>query len=103
MPASDWTNMSDITDLLTVTSNNTDGLFGMVVWGLVYVVVFVSFLAAAARFGSNEPAKESLLATSSIMAVVSFLFAIIGLISSWFTVVPIIMAVIAIIMLSMRD
>lgn len=99
-------NLTGITSpeqLIARVSSETDGLFGMGIWGALYVVLFITITITAAKAGSDEPAKEAFLASSLLMAVVSYLMGVLGWINGWFTLVPTVATVIGLIVVTLKN
>lgn len=103
MAITDWTDMSSPEDLVGLVSTNSDGLFGMVVWGLAWIVLFFGFMAAAQKAGSSEPAKDGLLGSAVVMSFASYFMGVMEWISIYFTVVPTVVTVIALIILALKN
>lgn len=100
---SDWTGITSPEHLITKASENTDGLFGIGIWGVTYLVLFITFTIAATRMGSNEPAKEGFLVSSLLMAPLSYYMGVLEWVTLWFTAVPTVLAVIGIIVITVKD
>lgn len=103
MAITDWTGMGSPEDLILKVSENSGGLFGMVVWGLVWFVLFVVFTTASYKAGSSEPAKDGILGSSLVMALASYLMGVLELVSIYFTVVPTVVFVISLIIITMKN
>jgi uncharacterized membrane protein len=87
-----WSNMSSFVQLFTAPNQVTDYTWGYAIFGILYVLFFVTFSMA------SRPPKEDvgLFASSLLMAPISFGMAIIGMIYPYVTVIPIVLAVIGI-------
>lgn len=94
MAFSDWSNISSVEGLIETTSSNTDGLFGIAVWGLTYVIMYLVILMAIQRQGATDPGVGALLPASIVMSLASFYMGILGWIDAYFTVAPVILSVI---------
>lgn len=106
MPISDWNNwtaMDSPEDLVGVVSSNTDGLFGMAVWGLLWFALFTAFTLAARWAGSSEPGKDGFLGSSLVMCLASYYMGVLEWVSIYFTVVPTVSLVIGLILISQKN
>ena len=98
-----FTELSGIEDLLTAPNDVTGGIFGVAIFGLIYLVLFVVLSAASARNGSPEPEKEAFLASSVIMAPLSYYLAVLDIMEPYLTIIPTVLSVVAIIVLTRKN
>lgn len=105
MAYTDWQDVEGLDGLMAVLNTNTGGLWGIVVWFLIYFVVWVVFTASSARGGSQEPAKDGFMASSLIMSMVSILLSAMTnqFIPYYLAAVPIVLSVIGIILIVRKN
>jgi len=103
MAISDWTGMGSPEGIITKVSENSGGLFGMTVWGLLWFALFSAFTGAAYKAGSTRPAIDGLLGSSFVMALASYYMGVLEWVSIYFTVVPSVMFVIGLILMVIKD
>lgn len=88
-----WENMTDIGSMLSAPNQVTSGLWGYIIFGMIYAFLFIVFSAA-----SNDE-KKGLVSSSAIMTVVSILLVVLSpaspLIPAEVTVIPLAITVIS--------
>lgn len=103
MAYSDWTGMTGVEDLIGTTNTVTDGVFGLAIFGVTYIILWTVITIAAARMGSLEPAKEAFAASSFMMVFVTILMSILGWVPAEVVVFPIVMGVVGLIIIARKN
>jgi len=105
MAYSDWFGIEGLDGMMAALNTNTGGLWGVVVWFLIYFVLWVVFTTGSARGGSQEPAKDGFMASSLIMSMVSILLSAMSnaFIPPYLAAVPIILSVVGIILMVRKN
>lgn len=96
-------NISDVPSLVVAPNNATDGLYGIMIWAILYIILFITF-----TYGSREsthPDKQGFLASSVVMSILSVLMATpsFQLINPALIVIPAVLSVVGILVVVRKN
>jgi hypothetical protein len=94
--ASVYENLESLPALISANNIPTDGLFGIMIWAIAYIVIFTVFMSS--RYGSYNADKEAFLASSIVMVPITSIMVLpgIALVDVWLSVIPIILSVVGV-------
>ena len=91
-------NMSSPEHVLTIPNTVTDGMLGLSIFGLTYVVLM--FVMFGAMRGRTNGEKEAFLGASVVMIPISILMTVLQLLDVTITIFPIVLSVIGLMILA---
>lgn len=68
-----YANVTDVPSLIVAANEITEGLAGIMIWAVLYIILFVMFTYGSR--GSTDPDKQGFLASSVVMSLVSVFMA----------------------------
>lgn len=91
-------NVTSPEQILSTANIPTNGLFGIAVWGVLYVIIF--FMLISVMYNRYHGEKEAFLAASVVMIPISILMSVIEVIDITITMMPVILTIIGVMIVS---
>jgi hypothetical protein len=96
MDVTTWTDVTGFIGFFQAVNTVTYGMFGLGMFGIIYIILFVSFTMSMAGQGRPDSDRESLAISSFIMCIVTPMLSVLGLIDITIVSIPIALALVGV-------
>lgn len=93
-----WSGINGFEDIFTAPNSLTNGMFGLTIWVVCYIVLYLVF----SQGNKTTDEMEAAFASSAIMAIATALMVVIGMVGAYIAVIPVILSAISAIAMTRR-